>query len=120
MSPRFAGYERLRDAPAAPVDGEALLHTTSRPQAWPSWAQQRRIRRRVNGTRQGLSICTTCWKRRLQGWRGDRAGAAGGRTTAGRCGGAVGFRMQTRRTWRYGCLNAPRRARSILAQWLKG
>ena len=40
MSPRFAGYERLRQAPASALCGEALLHTTSRPQAWPSWAQQ--------------------------------------------------------------------------------
>jgi len=43
MSPRFAGYERLRDAPATALCGEALLHTTSRPQAWPSWAQQHGI-----------------------------------------------------------------------------
>jgi DNA-binding transcriptional LysR family regulator len=40
MSPRFSGYERLRQAPASALCGEALLHTTSRPQAWPSWAQQ--------------------------------------------------------------------------------
>jgi len=43
MSPRFAGYERLRDAPATALCDEALLHTTSRPQAWPSWAQQHGI-----------------------------------------------------------------------------
>ncbi len=40
MSPRFAGYERLQTAPAAALLTESLLHTTSRPQAWPSWAQQ--------------------------------------------------------------------------------
>ncbi|MGU9857722.1 LysR family transcriptional regulator [Pseudomonas sp. LF245] len=43
MSPRFAGYERLRHAPALALCAEALLHTTSRPQAWPSWAQQHGI-----------------------------------------------------------------------------
>ncbi|MNF84135.1 Glycine cleavage system transcriptional activator [compost metagenome] len=41
MSPRFAGYERLKHSPATALLREPLLHTTSRPQAWPSWAQQR-------------------------------------------------------------------------------
>jgi DNA-binding transcriptional LysR family regulator len=40
MSPRFSGFERLREAPAEALLNEALLHTTSRPQAWPSWARQ--------------------------------------------------------------------------------
>ncbi|WP_095110234.1 LysR family transcriptional regulator [Pseudomonas sp. Irchel 3E20] len=40
MSPRCAAYEALREAPASALLGEALLHTTSRPQAWPSWARQ--------------------------------------------------------------------------------
>ena len=40
MSPRFAGYEHLETAPAAALLTESLLHTTSRPQAWTSWAQQ--------------------------------------------------------------------------------
>lgn len=40
MSPRFGGFTRLRDAPANALLGEPLLHTTSRPQAWPTWAQQ--------------------------------------------------------------------------------
>ena len=43
MSPRFAGYERLQEAPATALLDEPLLHTTSRPQAWPSWAQQNGI-----------------------------------------------------------------------------
>lgn len=43
MSPRYAGYEHLRQAPAQALCDEALLHTTSRPQAWPSWAQQHGI-----------------------------------------------------------------------------
>lgn len=41
MSPRFAGYERLLEAPASALCGSELpAHTNSRPQAWPSWAQQ--------------------------------------------------------------------------------
>ena len=40
ISPRFARYEQLRKAPASALLEEPLLHTTSRPQAWPSWAQQ--------------------------------------------------------------------------------
>ncbi|WP_419712808.1 LysR family transcriptional regulator [Pseudomonas sp. NFX224] len=40
MSPRFAGYERLKSGPATALLSESVLHTTSRPQAWPSWAQQ--------------------------------------------------------------------------------
>lgn len=41
MSPHFTGFERLRDAPARALLDEALLHTTSRPQAWPTWAGER-------------------------------------------------------------------------------
>lgn len=40
MSPLFSGYQRLQTAPASALLNEPLLHTTSRPQAWPSWAQQ--------------------------------------------------------------------------------
>lgn len=40
LSPRYAGYPRLRQAPASVLASEALLHTTSRPQAWPSWARR--------------------------------------------------------------------------------
>jgi len=40
LSPHFAGFDRLRDAPANALLDEALLHTTSRPQAWPTWAGQ--------------------------------------------------------------------------------
>lgn len=39
LSPRYAGFESLRDQPATALLEEALLHTTSRPQAWPAWAQ---------------------------------------------------------------------------------
>lgn len=39
MSPRFERCEALRRAPASAVLDEALLHTTSRPQAWPVWAR---------------------------------------------------------------------------------
>ncbi len=38
VSPRYAGYESLHDQPPSALRGEALLHTTSRPQAWPAWA----------------------------------------------------------------------------------
>ncbi|MFB4391164.1 MULTISPECIES: LysR family transcriptional regulator [unclassified Pseudomonas] len=40
LSPHCPGFARLRDAPANALAGEALLHTTSRPQAWPTWAEQ--------------------------------------------------------------------------------
>ncbi|NWD69099.1 LysR family transcriptional regulator [Pseudomonas gingeri] len=43
MSPHFARYQSLLRAPARGLVGEALLHTTSRPQAWPSWARQNGI-----------------------------------------------------------------------------
>ena len=43
VSPRYARYGQLRQAPANALAGEPLLHTTSRPQAWPSWAQQNAI-----------------------------------------------------------------------------
>ncbi|MFW0890178.1 UNVERIFIED_CONTAM: LysR family transcriptional regulator [Pseudomonas sp. JL1] len=40
MSPHYAGFARLQNAPPSAILGEALLHTTSRPQAWPTWARQ--------------------------------------------------------------------------------
>ena len=40
LSPRYAGYALLREAPAGALLDEALLHTASRPQAWPSWAER--------------------------------------------------------------------------------
>lgn len=43
LSPRFARFEALRQAPVEALLGESLLHTTSRPQAWPSWARQNGI-----------------------------------------------------------------------------
>ncbi|VVN36365.1 LysR family transcriptional regulator [Pseudomonas fluorescens] len=43
MSPLFSGYPRLQTAPASALLDEPLLHTTSRPQAWPSWAQQNHL-----------------------------------------------------------------------------
>lgn len=39
LSPRYPGAERLRDAPPAALADEPLLHTSSRPQAWPDWAR---------------------------------------------------------------------------------
>ena len=43
LSPRFAGYEQLQQAPVQALLKEGLLHTASRPQAWPSWAQHNGI-----------------------------------------------------------------------------
>lgn len=40
VSPRYAGYAALQGQPASVLSGEALLHTASRPQAWPNWAAQ--------------------------------------------------------------------------------
>lgn len=37
LSPRHAAFDRLRQAPAAALLDERVLHTTSRPQAWPRW-----------------------------------------------------------------------------------
>ncbi|WP_349975567.1 LysR family transcriptional regulator [Pseudomonas sp. WHRI 8519] len=45
LSPLFTGFERLRSAPAVALLDEALLHTTSRPQAWPTWAEQQGLDR---------------------------------------------------------------------------
>ncbi len=38
LSPRYARSGELADKPAAVLLGEPLLHTASRPQAWPQWA----------------------------------------------------------------------------------
>ncbi|WP_425913742.1 LysR family transcriptional regulator [Pseudomonas sp. GWSMS-1] len=38
LSPRYAHFDALHQAPAAALLSEPLLHTSSRPQAWPSWA----------------------------------------------------------------------------------
>lgn len=39
VSPQHPAAARLRQRPPGAVLGEPLLHTTSRPQAWPAWAQ---------------------------------------------------------------------------------
>lgn len=39
LSARHARYAALREAPPSALLGEPLLHTASRPQAWPQWAQ---------------------------------------------------------------------------------
>jgi len=38
LSPRYARFAELHGARPAALLGEPLLHTTSRPQAWPNWA----------------------------------------------------------------------------------
>ncbi|HKS15188.1 MAG TPA: LysR family transcriptional regulator [Pseudomonas sp.] len=40
LSPHFAGFARLQAAPARALMDETLLQTTSRPQAWPTWAHE--------------------------------------------------------------------------------
>lgn len=43
LSPHFARFDALHHAPAQALLNETLLHTTSRPQAWPSWARHHGI-----------------------------------------------------------------------------
>ena len=43
FSPRYRRHVSLRKASAAALYNEALLHTVSRPQAWPAWARAHRI-----------------------------------------------------------------------------
>lgn len=43
LSPHFSGYAQLQQAPVEELLNETLLQTTSRPQAWPSWAEQNGI-----------------------------------------------------------------------------
>lgn len=40
LSPRHPGFESLRDQAPSGLLGEPLLHTSSRPQAWPTWARK--------------------------------------------------------------------------------
>jgi DNA-binding transcriptional LysR family regulator len=39
LSPRYPRFASLRKASLAALGKEALLHTSSRPQAWPAWAR---------------------------------------------------------------------------------
>ncbi len=43
LSPHFARFAQLQDVSISALLDETLLQTTSRPQAWPSWAQQNGI-----------------------------------------------------------------------------
>jgi DNA-binding transcriptional LysR family regulator len=43
LSPRHPHFAMLRKASLAALGKEALLHTSSRPQAWPAWARAQRI-----------------------------------------------------------------------------
>ena len=45
LSPRYAGFSRLNEQLPGTLTSEALLHTTSRPQAWPQWAKRHGIER---------------------------------------------------------------------------
>lgn len=66
VSPRLAQETGLAQAPAARLLQEPLLHTASRPQAWPAWAASQGLAAEALRYGQGSSISTTCWKRR---WR---------------------------------------------------
>ncbi|KJS67111.1 MAG: LysR family transcriptional regulator, partial [Pseudomonas sp. BICA1-14] len=43
LSPYHPRCAELRSAPPAALLNEALLHTASRPQAWPSWARRQQL-----------------------------------------------------------------------------
>lgn len=43
LSPRHPASAKLRKADVAALGKEALLHTSSRPQAWPAWARAQRV-----------------------------------------------------------------------------
>ena len=43
LSPHFSRFGALKGAPVEALRNEALLQTSSRPQAWPSWAMQNGI-----------------------------------------------------------------------------
>lgn len=43
LSPRHAHFEELSQAPAEALLAQPLLHTSSRPQAWPQWAQAQQL-----------------------------------------------------------------------------
>lgn len=45
LSPRYAGFDAIHQGQPQQLIGEALLHTTSRPQAWPQWAQSQGLGR---------------------------------------------------------------------------
>jgi len=43
LSPRYARFDSLEGVAAQGLVGQPLLHTTSRPQAWPNWARHNGI-----------------------------------------------------------------------------
>lgn len=45
ISPRYSGFAELAEAAPQRLLNEALLHTTSRPQAWPQWAKSQGVDR---------------------------------------------------------------------------
>lgn len=51
VSPRYAALPRLLEGGIAALGDEALLHTSSRPQAWPAWARANAMP--VDGLRYG-------------------------------------------------------------------
>jgi DNA-binding transcriptional LysR family regulator len=54
VSPRHAGFAQLERAPADALAGHAVLHTASRPQAWPRWFETQGVD--VDGLRLGAGF----------------------------------------------------------------
>ena len=54
LSPRHPRFAQLRDGPAGELLAESLLHTTSRPQAWPQWLALRGLDERALQLGQGF------------------------------------------------------------------
>jgi DNA-binding transcriptional LysR family regulator len=54
LSPWYEGFARLQGQPPGALLGEPLLYTSSRPQAWPSWAQHNELAAQALGYGQGF------------------------------------------------------------------
>lgn len=54
LSPRYSGFSSLAGRAANAIAAEPLLHTTSRPQAWPQWARSQGIDRAALQLGQGF------------------------------------------------------------------
>jgi DNA-binding transcriptional LysR family regulator len=55
VSPRYAGWQQLREKPASALIGEPVLHTASRPNAWQDWASAMRLPTSPTGSGQGFA-----------------------------------------------------------------
>ena len=68
VAPSHPAAQRLRQAPPSALLQETVLHTTSRPQAWPAWAQAHRRTRQSCSWAPLSNISITCWKQPWPGW----------------------------------------------------